>query len=222
VALDRDSIVRRDFPTLRRGGYDPAAVEAHLESLASEVAALAAPSLSAQASEQVKAIVEAAERGAQEMRAGAQARADEHVARVAEAADRLRARIEQMETDVTGLVTDLRENAERLHADLAALQAGVGTLQEAAPETSEAPAAPPPDTSEAPAAPAPEARDAPPPSARDASVASRGDLAAARIVALDMALSGTPREDTDRYLAEHYEIEDRAALLDEVYAAAGA
>jgi hypothetical protein len=211
VALDRDSIVRRDFPTLRRGGYDPAAVEAHLESLASEVAALAAPSLSAQASEQVKAIVEAAERGAQEMRAGAQARADEHVARVAEAADRLRARIEQMETDVTGLVTDLRENAERLHADLAALQAGVGTLQVAAP-----------DTSEAPAAPAPEARDAPPPAARDASVASRGDLAAARIVALDMALSGTPRKDTDRYLAEHYEIEDRAALLDEVYAAAGA
>ena len=48
-----------------------------------------------------------------------------------------------------------------------------------------------------------------------------GDSAAARIVALDMALSGTPREDTDQYLAENYDVPDRAALLDEVYAAAG-
>ena len=36
-----------------------------------------------------------------------------------------------------------------------------------------------------------------------------------------MALSGTPREDTDQYLAENYDVPDRAALLDEVYAAAG-
>ena len=49
-----------------------------------------------------------------------------------------------------------------------------------------------------------------------------GDTTAARIVALDMALSGKPREETDRYLAEHYDVPDRGALLDEVYAAAGA
>ena len=36
-----------------------------------------------------------------------------------------------------------------------------------------------------------------------------GDSAAARIVALDMALSGTSREDTDRYLAENYDLPDR-------------
>ena len=35
-----------------------------------------------------------------------------------------------------------------------------------------------------------------------------------------MALSGTAREDTDQYLAEHYDLPDRAGLLDEVYAAA--
>ena len=33
-----------------------------------------------------------------------------------------------------------------------------------------------------------------------------------------MALNGTPREDTDRYLAENFELSDRVALLDEVYA----
>jgi DivIVA domain-containing protein len=44
--------------------------------------------------------------------------------------------------------------------------------------------------------------------------------AGARLVALDLALGGTPREQADRYLAEHFGAGDRAALLDEVYAAA--
>ena len=33
-----------------------------------------------------------------------------------------------------------------------------------------------------------------------------------------MALNGTPREETDRYLAENFEIPNRGQLLDEVYA----
>jgi hypothetical protein len=33
-----------------------------------------------------------------------------------------------------------------------------------------------------------------------------------------MALNGTSREETDRYLAENFDLADRAALLDEVYA----
>ena len=33
-----------------------------------------------------------------------------------------------------------------------------------------------------------------------------------------MALNGTPRDETDRYLAENFELSDRAGLLDEVYA----
>ncbi len=33
-----------------------------------------------------------------------------------------------------------------------------------------------------------------------------------------MALSGTPREETDRYLADNYDLPDRDAILDEVYA----
>jgi DivIVA domain-containing protein len=58
----------------------------------------------------------------------------------------------------------------------------------------------------------------PPPAAPERS----HDEAAARLVALDLALGGTPREEADRRLAEQYELADRAALLDEVYAAAGA
>jgi DivIVA domain-containing protein len=216
VALDRQSIVRRDFPIHRRG-YDPAAVDAHLDQLAAEVEALqrraAEPAtLSQQAGEQVKAIVQAAERGAQEIRESAQAEAREHVARVTEAADRLRARIEQMERDVTQVGIDLRANVQRLHDDLVALQAGTGELAGVAPAAErEGPAAPEPEPE--PAAPEPEPVPAP--------AATNGDAAAARIVALDMALSGTPRDETDRYLAEHYDLPDREALLDEVYAAAG-
>jgi hypothetical protein len=33
-----------------------------------------------------------------------------------------------------------------------------------------------------------------------------------------MALNGTSRDDTDRYLADNFDLPDRAGLLDEVYA----
>jgi DivIVA domain-containing protein len=244
VALDRQSIARRDFPTNRRG-YDPAAVDAHLAQLSDEVEALqrraAEPAtISSQAGEQVKAIVQAAERGAQEIRESAQIEAHEHLARVTEAADTLRARIEQMERDIVQVGIDLRTNAERLYRDLAELQAGVSELSGAAPwaaapvspASEPAPAEPAPATpaepAPAPATPAEPAPDAaapspaePEPAAPGPSSSGNGDAAAARIVALDMALSGRPREETDRYLAENYDVPDRAALLDEVYAAAG-
>jgi DivIVA domain-containing protein len=237
VALDRQTIMRDDFPSNRRG-YDPAAVDAHLDRIADEVddlrrrAAAPAP-LSAQAGEQVQAIVEAAERGAQEIREAAQAEAREHVAHVTAAADRLRERIEQMERDMTQLVIDLREGADRLRGDLDALQAGTDALSTAraaapaapAPAPAEPPPVEPPPAEPRAVAPTPEPpAAAPEPSAPEPSTTpgpKNGDSAAARIVALDMALSGTSREDTDRYLAENYDLPDRAALLDEVYAAAG-
>jgi DivIVA domain-containing protein len=219
VALDRQSIMRDDFPSNRRG-YDPAAVDAHLDRIADEVdelrrrAAVPAP-LSAQAGDQVKAIVEAAERGAQEIHDAARAEAREHVARVTAAADRLRERVEQMERDMTQLVVELRNGAERLRGDLDELQAGTEELSDASHEEAPQVAAAAPEPEPAPVTPAPPAAPAAGPAPKN------GDSAAARIVALDMALSGKPREDTDHYLAENYDVPDRAALLDEVYAAAG-
>jgi DivIVA domain-containing protein len=220
VALDRPSIVRRDFPTNRRG-YDPAAVDAHLDQLAAEVEALqhraAEPAtLSQQAGEQVRAIVQAAERGAQEIRESAQVEAREHVERVTAAADRLRERIEQMERDVVQVGIDLRTNVERLHDDLVALQEGTAELSAAA----RAPA-PEPEPEPEPVLELPEPEPEPAAEVAAEPEPTNGDAAAARIVALDMALSGTPRSETERYLAEHYDVADRDALLDEVYAAAG-
>ncbi|MDX8150573.1 hypothetical protein SK069_03125 [Patulibacter brassicae] len=48
-----------------------------------------------------------------------------------------------------------------------------------------------------------------------------GDAAGARLVALNMVLDGTPREEVDRYLAENYDLADRAGLLDELYSRHG-
>ena len=235
MALDRQTIMRDDFPSNRRG-YDPAAVDAHLDRIADAVdemrrqAAAPAP-LSAQAGEQVKAIVEAAERGAQEIRDAAQTEAREHVANVTAAAGRLRERIEQMERDMTQLIIDLREGADRLRGDLDGLQAGTDALSTARAATPSAPAPSPPLPEPRAVAPPPEPPPEPEPAAATEPAAApdppathepkNGDSAAARIVALDMALSGTSREDTDRYLAENYDLADLAALLDEVYAAAG-
>jgi len=47
------------------------------------------------------------------------------------------------------------------------------------------------------------------------------DDVGARLVALDLALGGAPREQVDKVLAEQFSIGDRAGLLDDVYAAAG-
>jgi cell division septum initiation protein DivIVA len=48
---------------------------------------------------------------------------------------------------------------------------------------------------------------------------AKGDLDGARLVALNMALNGESREGADSFLAENFELTDRAKLLDEVYAA---
>jgi hypothetical protein len=56
-------------------------------------------------------------------------------------------------------------------------------------------------------------------SAGGAAPQGNGDVDGARLVALNMALSGESREATDRYLAEHFRLAERSALIDEVYAA---
>jgi DivIVA domain-containing protein len=60
------------------------------------------------------------------------------------------------------------------------------------------------------------------PAAGEASAAAGGngadDTEGARLIALNMALNGTPRDETDRYLAANFDLVDRGGLLDDVYA----
>jgi DivIVA domain-containing protein len=181
--VDRDQIQRRDFPTGRRG-YDPAAVDEHLrrvaDAFASNTPPPAAPSLAASTSEQVREILEAAERSA----AAVRAQASDHVAQFQQATAGMLSQLDQLEGELGRLMEALRTAGERLTQGLQQLQEQVG----GAP----APVSPLPD-----------------------------DEAGARLIALNMALSGTPREETAAYLAEHFELADPGALLDDVYARAG-
>ena len=57
---------------------------------------------------------------------------------------------------------------------------------------------------------------------RDEPAAAQGEgVEGARLIALNMALNGTPREETARYLNENFDLDDPEAILEEVYARAG-
>jgi hypothetical protein len=103
-----------------------------------------------------------------------------------------------------------------------------------APPPAPAPPLTPPPASGAAAPQVKRPRDTPPPLAPDeraepdvhvdpeapvTETADNGDLDSARLVALNMALNGESREDTERYLAENYTLADRKKLINEVYAA---
>jgi DivIVA domain-containing protein len=221
TGVDRDAIERRDFPVGRRG-YDQAAVDAHLRRVADEIdelranpGARAAPSpLSAGTSEQVRAILEAAETGAAELRAQAGRDAGEHVARVEEAAGGMLARLTELESELNALLDALRASGERLTEGLAQLQREVGEFGGAPDPPEEHTAAPVADLAAA-------DEDLAPLSEEVTANGAEGDEAGARLIALNMALSGTPREETAAYLAEHYTLADPEALLDDVYSRAG-
>jgi DivIVA domain-containing protein len=98
--------------------------------------------------------------------------------------------------------------------DVAAAPAGWPSVAERAAVgngASEEEAAPEPE----PAAPEPEAP------APEAAAALGGGPEGARLVALNMALNGTPREEAARYLADNFELEDQDAILDDVYSRVG-
>jgi hypothetical protein len=153
-------------------------------------------SLSESASSQVQAILEAAEASAEQIKRDAEAEA-QRIRNVAR---------ETREADVAGLV----ELVAKVRADLDALEARLKELEGEGPKAAEAkPVA---------AAPKPPAAAKPKPATPPAVPAPAGeDSEGARLIALNMALNGEPREDTDKYLQENFDLADRAALLDEVY-----
>jgi DivIVA domain-containing protein len=271
LALDRQSIEKRDFPIGRRG-YEPASVDAHLAKIAREVESLqrsarsapsshaatteAAPSasLASIASTQVQAIVEAAEtsaasielearehaaqveqdaaREAQRIRDEAIARSQDHVGKVHEATALMLQRVDAMEGELGALIDSLRTGANRLSADLSLLSGNMGELYAAAGDTSaeDSPVGYEPEpepeivVEEAMVIAAAEEEEdevvaaAPEPDVDDEADAGEDDVEGARLIALNMALNGQTREETDRYLADNFDLDDRAALLDEVYA----
>jgi DivIVA domain-containing protein len=232
VALDHQSIVRRDFPAARRG-YDQGAVDRHLAAIADEVqelrrrAASPGAALAAQTSEQVRAIIEAAEVSAAGIRDSATQDARGHVARVAEAADVLRERIDALERELTSILGTLRGGADRLRSELEAIADVTGRLAAAgAPSSADiAPDVLGATLGEIAEQPVDDEVGEEPPGAAveeaSAKPAERStDVLGAKIVALQWATEGRPREAAERHLAEHFDLPDRAAVLDAAYGGA--
>ena len=207
--MERDQIEREDFPSARRG-YDVAAVREHLRRVANEFEALgragsdrrATSSLAEGASTHVRAILEAAEASAQQLRDEAGREASGHVAGVEESMRAMLAKIDHVEAELDRLLAGLRSTAESVAGSLAELSRDAGMLRSSDDAGRDATASL-------------TAADA------GATNGSRStDEAGARLVALNMALEGAPRDETGRYLAEHYDMPNVEALLDEVYASA--
>ncbi len=200
--MDRDRIQRRDFPTSRRG-YDIAAVDAHLRELAdsfeSHTPPPAAP-MSSATSEQVRHILQAAEESVADLQARASDEASAHVSRV----QSRRRRADGQARRARGRAGDAAARAareRRAPAGRARRAAGRGRRGES-PRT-------PVEDSDLSAL------------EEDFAPAAPADEAGARLIALNMALDGKPREETARYLTEHFALADVEALLDDVYSRAG-
>jgi DivIVA domain-containing protein len=246
--VDKSFIEGRSFSTSRKG-YDPAEVDAHLKEVSRRVEEArreqSSPQLAAGAAEQVRVILEAAERSAAEIqdKAEQQARrskeeaersAEEARDRVLKSADELEAEVGkllgQLRAEADSITQALREGAGRIDAALGEMRTDLPGPQAAGAEERAEPGPPDaePEVVEA-VEETVEAKPAPPAAAeggngsaarKPASKPSAG-AEGARLVALNMALNGSSREETASYLSENFEIEDQDSLLEDVYQQVG-
>jgi DivIVA domain-containing protein len=246
VADELDSLQRS---AQRRSGASLAQAASEQVRAIVEAAEQSAQAIEREAEEQASQIRTQAQRAAQQTDQDAVERSREHVSRVGEQTSALLQRVDTMENELGSLMEALRTGAHRLNADLSLLESNMGELyhaaggrtagaasatvteivvesapeepetapeeeQEATPVAEEAP------TAVATAEPEAEAEDEAAPAPRGPAPGG-GDVEGARLIALNMALNGQSREETDRYLAENFDLADRDGLLDEVYASVG-
>jgi len=171
--------------------------------------------LRATTAERLEAIVEAAERAAEGVIDDAEAQARRYLAQARAEADRAAegriAELAGLVDTLLGQAISLRREAERLQATLEAAKAQIDPEQEGeAPEQSlrlEDPAPPEAPRLRAVAGPA---ESAPPAEVQLA------DAAGARLLATQMAVSGSSREEIEERLRNRFEIEDTTPILDAI------
>jgi DivIVA domain-containing protein len=206
-----------------------------------QAAETAAAEIERHATENARQVREDADRDAERTREEALGRARQHVSAVSQVTARLLEHVGSMDGEVGALVESMRAGAGRLAADLSAVETGMNELYDAASGRNTAAPEPAPEPprqfepqspqfesepqgrfeseldSALEAAPRPVAAQVP--VGPDPTAAGGGDLDGARLIALNMALNGESRADTERYLAENFQLPDRLKLIDEVYSA---
>ncbi len=176
--------------------------------------------LRATTAERLEAIVEAAERAAESVIDDAEAQARRYLTQAQAEADRL---AENRTVELSGLIDTLlgqalalRREAESLQATLEEARARIDGPAEAA-ELAPAPIEEPEELGEPEASVAPRLRAV----AFEEALApeegaKRSDAAGARLLATQMAISGSSREEISRRLRNGFEIEDADAILDAI------
>jgi cell division septum initiation protein DivIVA len=172
--------------------------------------------LRANTAERLEAIVEAAERAAENVIDDAEAQARRYLAQARAEADRLaEGRVDELSglvDSLLGQAASLRREAERLQA---ALEGAKGQLEAAGqpqwPEQLEQPGEPEEPEPPRLRAIALEEEDPVP-----AAEGKRSDPAGARLLATQMAVSGSSREEIEQRLRNGFEIEDTSAILDAI------
>lgn len=200
-----------------------------------EAAESSAAEIQRQAEDEAQEIRTEASSEARSTREQATSQARDYVGRVSESTNTMLGRLEAMESELGALIEALKTGGNRLNADLQLLETNLEEVRDAVnPRPRFQPEAPPagfgaPGRSSAtvgageptaePVGAEPEAaHDAP---ARAGAAGNGADDENARLIALNMALNGSPREETEQYLAENFRLQDRRGLLDEVYASVG-
>lgn len=172
--------------------------------------------LRADTAERLEAIVEAAERAAESVIDDAEAQARRYLAQARAEAERLEAGrsagFSELIDSLLEQVLTLRQDAERLQATLEEAKAKTetgGRLEPVDPPEAEPEQRPPrlrAVASEEPVAPGLE----PEPEAK------RSDAAGARLLATQLAVQGSSREEIEQRLRNGFEIEDTDAILDAI------
>lgn len=174
--------------------------------------------LRADTADRLEAIVEAAERAAEGVIDDAEKQAHRYLAQArAEAGRQAEGRVEEVSELLDTLLAQaisLRQEAERLQATLEAARAQLGGDGSPALTPREEPAAAPRlravDSAEAPVTEPRVVEPIPEPEPR------RADASGARLLATQMAVSGSSREEIAQRLRNGFEIEDTDAILDAI------
>jgi cell division septum initiation protein DivIVA len=219
--MERDEIVREDFPAARKG-WDPDAVRSHLNSLAEKLPGETV-SLGDTAAKRVGTIVGAAESTAAEIEADAREQAEAIASAAREEAAEI---VERARSEAQRRLDQAQEAVESLLGQAEALRSKVGSPSGKEPAPAPDPLADDgPEEAAAPAIePEPEPQPEPQPADETAAgpAAPEADLSGARLVAMNLALEGADRElISARLESEFGAVDGLGAMLDDVFARAG-
>ncbi len=220
IADELDQL-RRETDRAATGGVAGNA-STHVQQIV-EAAEATAEQLMREAQTEAAELRERAAGDAQRARQEALEESREHVAKVGEATTRMLQRVEAMDAELGTMIDGLRTGVNRLVADLSLLEGNIADLHEqhggVAPVASAYTAA-----IAAPAAELPAATEEP----IEAELASAPETAAvepeqdqeasARLIALDLALGGSTRDEIKEQIDELFSLSDVDALLDDVFA----